>query len=480
MARLYCFGESPVFKMDPVTQFHNSPRETYSGTLTGADVKRNIAHAFYAPEGAIRLSIRLSFSPHRVAGFNNMITLSAFDPLGFRGAGHRHGCVHEVVIGADAATPGFVPGPIQAGPWQITLDTHMVMPDAPVAYTLEVETSSEPSSISPRLPGPLFHPPALVPPKAGPRWFRGDLHAHTVHSDAIWTAADLAAWARAEKLDFVSLTDHNTVSGLAEILALGGPDLLPLGGMEFTTFWGHALMHGSREWMDWRTRDGQGMAAIATAVAARGGTFIIAHPRAQGDPHCTGCRWVYDEVFPGPARVVEVWNTAWNSDSHNEDALALACEWLNAGYRMALTSGTDNHGRDPRMRYGFDHVYAPALTEADILAAVRAGHLYISAGPRLEITARAGAETAMMGDALSRDAGGADIQIAWSEAPAGAQLSLIADGETCRTWMAGSDGAESITLEVNQARWCLATLRAADGGMLALTNPIFLPGFRAR
>jgi len=466
--------------MNGITQFPNSSRETFVGVLTGADVKRNIAHVFEAPEGATRLRIRLSFNPHRVAGFNNMITLSAFDPLGFRGAGHRHGCVHEVFLDSLGATPGFVPGPIRAGPWQITLDTHMVMPDAPVAYTLEVAASAEPLPLRPEPTAPLLRPQALVPPTAGPRWFRGDLHAHTVHSDAIWTAADLAAWARAEKLDFVSLTDHNTVSGLAEMLALGGPDLLVLGGMEFTTFWGHALMHGSHDWMDWRTRDGQGMAAIATAVAARGGTFIIAHPRAQGDPHCTGCRWVYDEVFPGPARVVEVWNTAWSSDSHNEDALALAYDWLNAGYRMALTSGTDNHGRDLRLRYGFDHVYAPALTEADILAAVRAGRLYISAGPRLEISARAGGESVMMGDALSPEAGAAEIQIAWADAPLGAQLSLIADGEARQTWAMGESGEARATLGVDDARWCLATLRGTDGQMLALTNPIFLSGFRAR
>jgi len=461
-------------------------QHSFSGILTGADVKRNIVHAFVAPEGAARLRIRLSFNPHRVAGFNNMITLSAFDPLGFRGAGHRHGNVHEVVIDPRSATPGFIPGPIRAGAWQITLDTHMVMPDTPVAYTLEVEAIVGPAP-SPEPPGAGPRPQPLAPQPTGPRWFRGDLHAHTVHSDAIWTAADLVAWARAEKLDFVSLTDHNTVSGLAAMLALGGPDLLTLGGMEFTTFWGHALMHGSHAWMDWRTRDGQGMAAIATAVAARGGTFIIAHPRARGDPHCTGCRWGYDEVFPGPARVVEVWNTAWVSDSHNEDGLALAYDWLNAGYRMALTSGTDNHGRGTGTRdrgapshFGFDHVYARALTEADILEAVRSGHLYMSAGPRLEISAQAGAETAMMGDALSPDAGAAEIHIAWSDAPAGAQLSLIADGQTCQTWAATESGEARRTLGVDDARWCLATLREADGRMLALTNPVLLSRFRAQ
>ncbi len=455
---------------------------TYAGTLTGADCKRNIAHGFEVPAGVARLRIRMSFAPLRVAGFSNLIPLSVFDPGGFRGAGHRHGSAHEVVLSADFASPGYVPREIQPGLWQVVLDTHMVMPDEPCAYRMEVDMAPPGATFAEAPKSPFS---ASAAPTRGPGWFRGDLHAHTVHSDARWDVPDLAAWARAQSLDFATLTDHNTVSGLSEFLSLGGPELLVMGGMELTTFWGHALMLGVHAWMDWRTRDARGMAAIAEAVMARGGTFIVAHPRAEGDPHCTGCRWVYDEVFPGPARVVEVWNTNWVSDSHNDEGLELAYDWLNAGYRMALTSGTDNHGRGEGRTYGFNNVYAESLTENAILRAIRAGHNFISAGPRLTIEARVlsgpttegrskGSSLAMMGDTLPAGAGPAEIEIAWADAPAGGRLSVVADGRVWRTFDVGRDGDARVTLGPADAAWCLATLTESNGRMLALTNPIFV------
>ena len=42
------------------------------------------------------------------------------------------------------------------------------------------------------------------------------------------------------------------------------------------------------------------------------------------------------------------------------------------------------------MHYGFDVVYADDLSEQAILSAVRAGHLYLSAAPRLELHASSG------------------------------------------------------------------------------------------
>ncbi len=69
------------------------------------------------------------------------------------------------------------------------------------------------------------------------RWFSGDLHMHTPHSDGDWTVDDLVSSARAEKLDFISITDHNTASHHREIDARAAPgnDLLVMRGEEITT-----------------------------------------------------------------------------------------------------------------------------------------------------------------------------------------------------------------------------------------------------
>ncbi len=61
-------------------------------------------------------------------------------------------------------------------------------------------------------------------------------------------------------------------------------DLLTAGGIELTSFWGHALCLGTREWVDWRIRPGTGnIQRIASGAYANDQLFIIAHPQAIGD-----------------------------------------------------------------------------------------------------------------------------------------------------------------------------------------------------
>ncbi len=180
--------------------------------------------------------------------------------------------------------------------------------------------------------------------------------------------------------------------------------LLPCGGLELTTFWGHALCLGARQWVDWRVRPGDGgMARIAAEARANGQVFVIAHPRAPGDPFCTGCTWLFEEVMPGDARLVEVWNGRWTAaDSNNEAALALWYAWLNAGLRICATAGTDMHApRDYAAGPCLSVIYAEELSEAALLAGLRAGHVYLSAGPRLTLEARgARGERWAMGDTI--------------------------------------------------------------------------------
>ncbi len=448
----------------------------FERTLTSSDSKHHIPFPVKVPPGTTHLTIRLTYTPAEVDDIRNMLTLSVFDPAGWRGAGHRHGTQHDVVIGPDGATPGYLPGPIPAGEWQVVVDTHMIMPGALCTMRLVVGAADRPPGDAPS----PWRTGRMAPRGRG--WYRGDLHAHTLHSDAGWDVPDLLAWARERHLDFATLSDHNTVSGLAQMDAASADDLLTMGGMELTTFWGHALALGLREWIDWRATEGAAtkrtIEQIAAEVAARGGLFVIAHPLAVGDPYCTGCQWRYPTMMPGAARVVEVWNSDWRSDSRNEAGLKLAFEWLNEGYRLALTAGTDNHGRSPEARhYGFNVVYADDLSEQEILRAVRAGHLYISAGPTLELEASTAERQAMMGDVLevSREQS-VPVTARWEDCPADSEVCLIADGKPVSTLPAGGYGARRWDIPPREARWCLLTVRDASGQMLALTNPIFLDG----
>jgi hypothetical protein len=439
-------------------------------TLTNRDAKKHIVHPFDVPPGATQLDVRFEFAPLQVEGQmgTNNLSLSLFDPEGPRGAGHSCLDRSSISISAVYATPGYVPGALQPGQWTLVIDTHMVLSGTPVGYRLDVGVLFDP------IPG---YAPVRTKGVTNPRgtgWYRGDLHAHSIHSDAHWDVPDLVEAARAYGLDFVTLTDHNTIAPLAQMDSLAADDLLTMGGLELTTYYGHALALGVRHWIDWRVRDGERtMQDIAAEVEAAGGLFVIAHPMSEGDPICTGCDWRYDDMLPGSARIVEVWNGGQWAD-YNERSLALWYSWLNQGHCIVATAGTDAHGPSPAaLQPGFNVVYAEALSEAAILQAISLGHLYLSSGPKLKISATtADGACAMMGDLLRGQS--AEVTVRWDGAPDESCLRLVADGTPQAEFPAMFTGQQTWQVSPERATWYVAELRDKDGTMLALTNPIFL------
>ncbi len=431
----------------------------FQGALTETDVKRHLEFTFTCPPGAEGLEFTLTFTPAEVAGIRNMLCLSVSSPNGFRGSGHRGGTEHRVLLGEDFATLGYLPGVVEAGVWHVFVHTHMIMPEQPLSYRLEVHLTDAPTAQPQRHRKP-------APPERGPGWYKGDLHAHSTHSDAAWTVKDLVASAGRFDLDFITLSDHNTVSGLPEMETLATPELLTVGGFELTTFYGHALALGRRSWLDW-------LHTPMTELAERAdteGLFIIAHPRREGDPFCTGCRWAYPELTPGTARVVEIWNSgSWGQ--HNEEALALWYSWLNEGHKIIASAGTDAHRAAPEgVQVGFNVVYADALTEQAILTAVRRGRSYLSSGPKLELTLPDQLEP-VTGDIVPPST---PLSLCYTDVPDGASLRLVTNGVVERKTNLVGSGRLELSLPTS-ARWGVLELRAPDGTMLAVTNPVFTP-----
>lgn len=451
----------------------------FTAILTDRDLHTHIPHEFTVEPGTTQIAIEFRYEPQQVGAYKNLLTLTVFDPSGCRGAWHRLVPVQSIAIGVTESTPGFLAGAIEPGVWNIVIDVHMALPDQPITYTIDISTTDTPIVIA--------NNPAVEPAQSaeitahGAGWYRGNLHSHTLHSDGSWNIPDLVNWARAEQLDFITLTDHNTVSGLQRILQLSTPELLTMGGIELTTFYGHALALGIHNWLDWRIRDHYSIADIQRAVENHNGQFIIAHPKAPGGAICTGCAWEYADMMPGNAHSVEVWNSDWDGDSNNEFAVQLWYGWLNQGYRLVATAGTDIH-RAPTMppHYGYSVVYADDLTEAAILQGIVEGHVYLSDGKvQLSFTAEdEGYPAVIMGDTVHvSDDALPQLSAQVDGGETGDRLRLIVNGtvhaEVDLHSAHKSTAPYSWSAEPSW-QWALIEVRALNGVLRALSNPIYL------
>ena len=60
----------------------------------------------------------------------------------------------------------------------------------------------------------------------GGRWYRGDLHAHSEHSDGANSVDEIVAYTRQVGLEYFALTDHNTIEGALRLRASAGVALV--------------------------------------------------------------------------------------------------------------------------------------------------------------------------------------------------------------------------------------------------------------
>lgn len=83
----------------------------------------------------------------------------------------------------------------------------------------------------------------------GARFFRGDLHIHSIAgshdvSDATATPEAIVATARTEGLDIIAIADHNEIAGVGPAIeAAEGTGLLVVPAVELSTAHGHILCY---------------------------------------------------------------------------------------------------------------------------------------------------------------------------------------------------------------------------------------------
>ena len=340
---------------------------------------------FDLPPGTAALHLAYTYDRHRhnasPAGGGtftareeiNIIDLGLIAPDGTQ-AGASGSDKRAITISAAWATPGYKPQPLIPGRWQILVGAYKVAdPGVRVTYELSFEPKTR-------------------------RLLKGDLHTHTLASDGVLTAEELGRHALRNGLDFIAVTDHNTLTPTAALKlkrhqaasaqcrthqcaaqALSLPrieGLTFIPGVEWSHYRGHANFLGIDQPFDgpYAAPDGADPLAVVHTARERGALITLNHPFEEA------CPFTFD-LAAVPFDVLEVWNGPMRES--NLRALGLWAQLLASGQKVPICGGSDYH-RDRLFQIlggPTTCVFTESASPADILTAVRAGHSFITFAP---------------------------------------------------------------------------------------------------
>lgn len=325
---------------------------------------RYVRVPFDVPAGTESLEVRISYDSEAA-----VIDLGCEGAAGWRG--WSGGARTAYVIRSDDATPGYLPGRPEEGEWNVILGVHRLSAggaDITVEISLPAESGIDHGPDAAPVTGVPRGSTRNLPAPAGLRWFAGDFHAHTLHSDGRESISGLAALGVRAGLDFLAVTDHNTTSHHAHLPGIGAQHAITLlPGQEVTTHRGHANAFGDIGWIDFR-RPAQ---EWVDEVERRGGVLSVNHP-ISGD-----CSWLHPlERTP---RAIELWHSTWYRELIATSPLAFHERW---DQDAVLLGGADFHMQSQGIGPGTPTTWVAAedASPEAILAGVAAGRTAIMGG----------------------------------------------------------------------------------------------------
>ncbi len=485
----------PVF--DPTL-----PPLVLTGEITRADHQTYREIPFTAPPGTGRITVDFTYDKTN----RTVIDLGLRDtlgPRGWSGGNKNHFAVLEF-----SATPSYRSGPIQPGEWKLVLGVPNIREGQTARYeaiiTFSAERGEEPKT-------PLADLSIPLATQAG--WRRGDFHTHTWHSDGSCDADALPRnnadpsrgpcpamntfkAARDAGLDFVAITDHNTITQLADIRAMQAsyPKTLLIPGTEVTTFFGHANVIGNSDFVDFQLGSPRlpTLDKLFDEAAAQDAIVSVNHPGLPSGEICMGCGWTAKNTDWSRVTAIEVINGSTLRTGGAETSTGGIAFWenlLRQGYRLTAIGGSDNH--DAMDRTGAKQspvgrpstvVYAEELSTHKIVAGVKSGRVFVDAaglpGAVLDMEARAGSRSAWMGGQIQFGSGEeAGITVTTANVPGETRMEIVADGlDTVASAMAiGPAPSFTVKLASGASRgWVRVNIRDASGKLLLLGNPIYV------
>jgi hypothetical protein len=467
-----------------------APSLVLHGTVTGAQNNTYIEAPFQVPPGTERVTLTFAYTEREQ---RTTLDLGMIDPQGIRcwSGGNKS----TLTVSATDATPSCLAGPVAPGTWKVLIGVPNIRPTVTATYTATLFFTRT---------GLVADQPLVLrkPIRTGAAWYRGDLHMHTAHSDGSCTSLSgakvpcpvfvIVDAAARKGLDFIAITDHNTTSHNEPMRELQPyfDSLLMITGREITTFHGHANLLGTSDPLNFRlgSRDVPDINTLLRRADKLGGILSLNHPNAPTGEACMGCGW-----NPSPAadlnlvQAIEAVNSGAEEGPYS--GISFWEKQLNQGFRLTGIGGSDNHtAQRPLDKIGSigsptTVIYATELSTPAILAGLRAGHVFVdltsSKDRLLEVSARSGSATAIMGDTLTAPSG-AEVELSiHTRGVDGAKLVFLEDGKP----QAGPPDAtihgadQTIRLPWNsdgKQHWLRLDVRGPDGKLWLLGNPIYI------
>ncbi len=464
-----------------------------TGELGGADHESYREVPFTVPAGVSRITVEVEYDRED----RTVVDLGLFDPERFRG--WSGGNKAQFTLTESDATPSYLPGPLPPGEWRLILGVPNIRPDSLANFTADITLESGPAALTRG-----FAATALVDE---PGWYRGELHAHTGHSDGsclsqsgqIVPCPVYRTVARAGELgmDFIAVTEHNATSHHQSLheLQLAFDRTVLISGREITTFYGHANIFGTTAFIDFRSQNNDLDPVLEQARAA--GAFIsINHPGLPSGETCMGCGWTALTDFSVVDAVEVINGSVLDADDGDLrgrfSAIPFWEDLLNQGYRVAAIAGSDNHNADLR---AFSNrlsslgevttvIQAESLSQTALLDGLRNGRAFIdlqgSNDRVLDLLARSGGNEARMGGVLEVSAGApVTLEVVVSHVP-DANIDLYLNGVAADIEPVGlAENGQELTFEfelpvTSETRWVRAEVRSSQGTVLLLSNPVYL------
>lgn len=259
-----------------------------------------------------------------------------------------------------------------------------------------------------------------------------------------------------------------------------------MSGEEVTTRGGHWLAMGipAGTWIDWRFRpEDEQLATFTDRVRELGGVAIACHPFNP----VPSIRWGFGTDF-AHMDAFEIWNGPWTGD--DQQAVANWTKLLNQGRFVPAVGNSDSHNDEQTVGLAHSVLRLDTPSTANVVAAVKGGHLYVveSSAVSLTFEATAGQETASCGDTL--EAAPTDLVTVTMTASGVPTCvgQLIGPTGVIAGALAAEDGSLTVTSEVpaSTIAYVRAEVRRPNGEvnspvedlagsrMVALTNPVFV------